>query len=491
MRARHVALAVLAALAAAGAVPSGPAVAAPPDRAPQPYVLFYEVKKFYQGKPENLWEVATRFLGDANRAGEILELNTGRVQPDGARLSDPSSLHAGWKLVLPWDAIGTDLQSGAPAGSSDPASSGDGKPAAGCAKATTVGSSASWGQTLLAPARVWPQASGSGIRIAVVGSGTDAASPELAGRVAGGTDVVTGTGRGDTDCLGTGTAIAGIAAGDDGDGGKNFGLAPKATIVPIRVSADDAEVPARTAATAIQVATSTGAQVITVGAGVDAADPVVRAAIDNAIARDIVVVLPASATVPAAGDGLLRVGGVASDRKPAADYPAGSLDLVAPGVKVATVDRTGTGSEYAAAFVAGTVALLRSAHPNLRAADVTRQVLRTATSWSSPDKYGAGLVNPYAATATPLLAGAGAVASDSGAGGSSGVVTTVLWVLLWIEVAAAAVLLLLFGWRRLWPLWQARTARRARLAAEADDPFWQPPADGELPERDEMTARVD
>jgi membrane-anchored mycosin MYCP len=475
-------LALLAAAAAVTAMVGTPAAAAPSDP-PSASVPQYQVKKSYQDKPEDLWEIAARFLGDADRAGEILDLNAGRIQPDGDRLSDPDSLHAGWKLVLPWDAVGSDLKIGPPPANGSASADEDDRPS-GCARPATVPSSAAWGQTLLNPARVWSAANGSGVRIAVVDSGADATSPGLAGRVAAGTDIVTGAGRGDTDCLGTGTAIAGIAAGDDGAGGKQFGLAPKATIVPIRVTGQDAKVSTGTAATAIRAATSTGARVITIGAGVNVADPAVRAAIDNAIADDIVVVVPASTTGSAAEGGLLRVGGVASDRTPAKDYPAGSLDLVAPGVKVATVNRTVTGAQYAAAFVAGTVALVRSAHPTLRAADVTRQILRTATPGT-----GAGLVNPYAAVVTPLPADAGVVAGKSGSGG---VVHTMAWVVLWVLLAAAVLLLLFLGVRRLRPIWQARADRRARIAEERDDPFWRPPADDDdRTERIEMRTTVD
>jgi membrane-anchored mycosin MYCP len=474
-------LALLAAVVAAAVLPAAPAAAAPSDP-PSASVPQYQVKKSYQDKPEDLWEIAARFLGDANRAGEILDLNASRVQPDGGRLSDPDSLHAGWKLVLPWDAVGTDVQIGSPPANGTP-SSPEGEPADGCARPTKVPSSASWGQTLLAPARVWSEANGAGVRIAVVDSGTDATSTELAGRVAAGTDVVTGAGRGDTDCLGTGTAIAGIAAGDDGAGGKQFGVAPKATIVPIRVAAHDVKLQAGTVATGIRAATATGARVITIGAGVDAADRAVRAAIDNAIAADIVVVVPAATTASAAVPGLLRVGAVANDGKPAKDYPDGSLDLVAPGVKVASVDRAGTGAQYAAGFVAGTVALLRSAHPTLRAADVTNQVLRTTT----PGKTEAGMVNPYAAVATPLAAGA----TGLGSSGSTSVVRTVAWVLLWIVLGAAVLLLVFLGVRRLRPIRQARAERRRQLAGERDDPFWQPPADDEPTQRNEAPTLVD
>jgi hypothetical protein len=455
-------IALVVVVAALTALIATPAVAAPAANVP-----YYRVQSSYQGRPENLFEIAARFLGDGNRAGDILDLNTARVQPDGSVLTDPAKVRSGWTLVLPWDAVGAGVKYGA-------------APASGtaslCVKPATVGSAAYWGQTLLNPSRVWATASGAGIRVGVVDSGVDAASPELSGRVAAGTDLVSGTGRGDADCLGTGTGIAGIVAGDDGAGGRQFGLAPAATVVPIQIADVGGTADAATVATAIGVAVSSGVQVITLGARVDTAQPAVRAAVDEAIAHNIVVVVPAGTTALPARPGLLRVGGVADDRAPEKSYPAGTVDLAAPGVKVATIGRSGTGTQYAAAFVAGAVALVRSAHPSLSAADVTGQVLRTATSWSNPDDYGAGLVNPYAAVLATSSTTAATVAA-TGDDGRSPVIRTVAWTVLCV---VAAGLVLLLGWpvvRRFRSVLAARAERRAQLAAERDDPFWRPPAD--------------
>ncbi|HEY0532010.1 MAG TPA: S8 family serine peptidase [Actinoplanes sp.] len=450
-------------------------IAAPAVAAPAAKVPFYQVQASYQDHPENLFEIAARFLGDQKRAEDILDLNIGRVQPDGGVLTDPAKVRPGWTLVLPWDAVGAGVEYGSvpAAGTASP-----------CAKPAKFGSAAYWGQTLLNPARVWNTASGAGVRVAVVDSGVAAVSPELSGRVAAGTDLVSGTDHGDVDCLGTGTGIAGIAAGDDGADGAHFGLAPDATVIPIQIADVGGTAPATAAATAIEVAVSSGAQVITLGTRLDPTQPAVRAAIDEAIAHNIVVVAPAETATLRAEPGLLRVAGVASDRTPEKAYPAGAVDVAAPGVKVATIGRSGTGPQYAAAFVAGTVALVRSAHPNLSAADVTRLVLGTATSWSNPDDYGAGLVNPYAAVLTAPPA-APAVATPAGAGDRPRVVRTIAWIVLWV-VAAGVVLLL--GWkaaRHFRAVLAARAERHAELAAERDDPFWHPPAD--LHEPDETT----
>jgi hypothetical protein len=456
-------VAVLAAVASG--VTAFPAAAVPPPDAPANQ-YYYTVAATYQGAPENLWEVADRFLGDAGRAGEILDLNAGRVQSDGGRVADASRLRAGWNLLLPWDAVGSGLHYGALPAAADRSSD--------CDLDSGVPAAAAWGQTLLTPSRAWSAADGSGVKVAVLGSGVDGHAPELAGRVSVGTDVVAGTGRADTACKGAGTALAGIVAGDDGSGGKSFGVAPRARIVPIK--AGDPRVSPRVAATAIGVATAAGAQVILVGAGVDAADPAVSAAVSDAIARDAVVVLPAAAAA-APADGLLRVGAVGNDLLPATDTPGDSVDLLAPGVEVASIGKPGSGDEYAAAFVAGAVALLRSAHPRLHAAEVTRQLRDTAAK---------GVVSPVAAVTTPLPGGVGVNAvADTPASG----MRTLSRALLWGGTALAVLLIL--GYllqrpaRKLADLVARRRARRRALAAQArmaddkDDPFWEPPASGD------------
>jgi membrane-anchored mycosin MYCP len=456
MRLRDLALAATLAAAVTGAVPAPAAAAA----AAQTVGYYYTVTN----PRETLWSIADRFLGDADRAGEILDLNTGRVQPDGRRLSDPANLRAGWHLVLPWDAVGAELNHGplptVGASSSD------------CGTSGSVPAEAAWGQTLLTPDRAWTAADGSGVKVAVIAAGVNGSAPELANRVATGADVLAGTGRGDIGCEGAGTALAGIVAGED----DNFGIAPGARIVPIRAGAS--RLPNPIAARSITVATGTGADVLLLGVAVDATDREVRAAIDAAIARDVVVVLPATvAAAPA--DGLLRVGAAGADQRAAESYPDGAVDLLAPGVGVATIGRSGTGAEYAAAFVAGTAALVRSAHPGLPAADVTRQVRATVS---------AGLVSPVAAVTTPLPGGVGV---NAAAEKPSNGLATLSRVLTW--VGAGLVIFLVLGFllqppvRALTGVLARRRARsagraaRARMSDDTDDPFWHPPTSGAQP----------
>jgi hypothetical protein len=435
--------------------------------AAEDFVKWYAVQPSYQGQPENLPEIATRFLGTATRFTEIFNLNVGRPQPDGAALSDPDTLHAGWLLVLPWDAVGAEVvysalptaappnpaqqtpaqQNPAPAPARTRAAAAatprppitaipttppaNPRPGGGhCLAAIASNNRSDWATLRLAPDQAWSQTRGKGQMVAVIDSGVDGSLPQLAGHVAVGADIVTGSGRGDTDCLGTGTAMAGIIAAQPDQGGGTVGMSPDVTVLPIRLVTTAPSARPSDQASAIQVAVSAGAAVLALGSYVDVNEPTVARAIAQAIQHNVVVVCPAptstagapSATTDQGGKtacgvpapqaaGALDVGAVGVDGRLGAEYRPGYVDVVAPGVNVLTLGITGTGTgagsgtQYAVAFVAGEAALVRAAHPNLTAAQVVRRIERTADSQASstPDSgYGWGLINPGAAVSQVL-----------------------------------------------------------------------------------------
>jgi hypothetical protein len=106
---RRFVTAVLLACLAALAAPASAASAAP-SAAP---VKFYVVRDSFGGQPEFLFEIAQRFLGNGDRNPEIFQLNKGRLQPDGLRLTRPEAILPGWILQLPPDAKGEGVQTGA------------------------------------------------------------------------------------------------------------------------------------------------------------------------------------------------------------------------------------------------------------------------------------------------------------------------------------------------------------------------------------------
>jgi subtilisin family serine protease len=406
-------------------------VAAAPTRAPNTeYVKYYVVTKAYEGKPENLREIADRFLGSSSRYSEIMDLNAGRRQPDGGKLSDADKLTPGWSLVLPWDAVGSNVEMGV-LPTKMPKSSKDRK----CVVSeASSGEPSDWAFRRLAVADAWSRTKGRGVTVAVVDSGVDASLPQLGGRVADGADIVTGSGSGGTDCVGTGTGMASLISAKPVKDSSFAGVAPESTIAPIRVAASTAPVRTDDQATAIEVAVSTGAKVIALGAFVDPDRPDVARAISGAVKHDVVVVVgaqvrseddkksdPADPVEP----GVLRVGGVGADGKPAARYRPGGVDVVAPGIDVAylgvagTGTLSGSGTRYAVALVAGEAALVRAARPKLEAAEITHRITATARkpSHAGPDAtFGSGMIDPVAAVTKKLPEEKSAASGGTGAG---------------------------------------------------------------------------
>ncbi|MDQ7905727.1 S8 family serine peptidase [Phytohabitans sp. ZYX-F-186] len=528
------ALGLLAALA--------PAPARADDSA---YVKFYTVNTAYQGAPESLAGIAERFLGATDRADEVFHLNLGRPQPDGGTLTDPARLRPGWRLVLPWDAVGAGVQYGTlapapppaaptsppkgtpapPAASGKPAPGGAAVPggaaapqqgvrpttaprppaAKGCAppKATRA-AGPDWATRRLAADRAWSRGRGKGQLIAVVDSGVDGSLPQLAGHVTVGVDVVTAGGRGDVDCLGTGTAMAGILVGQGGKGGGPAGVAPDATVLPVRLVTGAPTARPADQAAAIGQATAAGATVIALGSYVDTNETAVAEAIAAATANDVVVVagaapdgtpVNAAAVLPAGG--VLRVGAVGANGQPAVRYRPGGVDVVAPGVDVTSLGVAGaggfvgSGTQYAVAYAAGQAALVRSAFPDLAANQVVHRVKATArkpTDTAAGAGWGHGMIDPFASVHTELPderpargtgpAPRGVTAPDPVGGPGGGRVVALVAMAL---VMLTALVLLVF---RLRLVLRARAAPVADPYREPDAPATTWPTLSDLPKSD-------
>ena len=110
-------LAVSAALTAgpvmAAARAQAHAAASPSPSASPSRVKYYIVPPVPKGHmPVTLYAIALKTLGNGSRFREIFNLNKGRPQPNGGRLEDPQSIHAGWVLQLPPDASGPGVHIG-------------------------------------------------------------------------------------------------------------------------------------------------------------------------------------------------------------------------------------------------------------------------------------------------------------------------------------------------------------------------------------------
>jgi type VII secretion-associated serine protease mycosin len=289
-----------------------------------------------------------------------------------------------------------------------------------------------WAQQRLAPDRVWPLTKGAGVTVGVVDTGVDAKTPQLSGRVQRGLDVANpGDKPANDDCFGHGTFVAGIIAAGTRSGTGFSGIAPDARILPIRCATvtQDGSPPSLTAvemANGIRAAVDGGARVINISASTDVPDPGLANAVRYAADHDVVVVASAAnsaqegdpVTYPAALPTVIAVGAVDITGNKADFSQTGKfVSLVAPGVGVTSVGPRGaghwlgSGTSYAAPFVAGAAALVRAYHPNLTAEQVKRRLELTADHPAAalPDPgFGWGTVNVMAAVTTVLPEESGA-----------------------------------------------------------------------------------
>lgn len=127
----------------------------------------------------------------------------------------------------------------------------------------------------------WRAGGGAGVTIAVVDSGVDLDHEDLADRVLPGRDYVDG-GTPD-DEHGHGTHVAGIAAAVTGNGRGVAGVAPAASILPVRVLDENGSGSAQDVARGIRWAVDRGARVVNLSLG-DLGEPLFGPAFDEAIA---------------------------------------------------------------------------------------------------------------------------------------------------------------------------------------------------------------
>jgi type VII secretion-associated serine protease mycosin len=279
-----------------------------------------------------------------------------------------------------------------------------------------------WAQRRHGLERLAGLADGASVLVAVVDSGVDPTHPQLAGAVVAGLDLLDDGGDGRLDCVGHGTAVASIIAGRARAGTALRGVAPGATVLPVRVSeriddeADGRAAPLADVASAVRRAVDRGARVVNLSLTTDRDDPALRDAVRYARSRDVVLVAAAGnrheagnpRPYPASYDGVVGVGGVQPDGVRVPTSQTGPhVDLAAPGADITAAARGGgharyAGTSFAAAFVAGTAALVRQYHPALTADQVTERLITTADALDPGSGTGAGVVNPYRAVTASL-----------------------------------------------------------------------------------------
>lgn len=277
--------------------------------------------------------------------------------------------------------------------------------------------------------RAWQLSTGSGVVVAVIDTGVDAGSRDLAGRVLPGVDLTgeSADGRVDTSTDSHGTSVAAVIAGTGASGGpgRMVGLAPGATILPVRVAATNSQVDLATLAQGISYAATHGARVINLSLATPVDNPEIRGTIDYALGHDIVVVAAAGndgengnpTVYPAAVPGVVAVAGTTESGQVWAQGGSGStIALAAPAEHIYSADDRGghltaDGTSYSAPYVAATAALLRAKYPAETGGQIVTRLIGSARqldgSATRSPRDGYGLVDPYQALTAPAPADAG------------------------------------------------------------------------------------
>lgn len=272
-----------------------------------------------------------------------------------------------------------------------------------------------WAQQTLNIKAAHRLATGRGVIVAVVDSGVDFGHPQLKGQGL----ALDLTKTGPADCQGHGTGVAGIIAARPLDQVPFVGVAPGSKVLSVKVAADQRSNSDLLLARGILEAVRRKARVINVSAQTPVDSPALRKAVATALKHDVVVVAAAGnvdpketgkhvPVYPAQYPGVLSVGAVdGTGRVTEFTDPKTRISVVAPGAGITSTWPGKTwsfayeGTSFAAPFVAGVAALVRSAHPRLTGPQVVRRIEQTASGSEGPDS-GAGLIDPLQAVSASL-----------------------------------------------------------------------------------------
>jgi subtilisin family serine protease len=222
------------------------------------------------------------------------------------------------------------------------------------------------------------------VRVAIVDSGVDVHHPDLAGKVVGTYNAVTG-GTDVHDVVGHGTGTASVAAAATGNGVGIAGSGRDTSILAVKVADVTGRIFTDDLAGGIVWAADHGADIINLSLGGPSSDPLERAAVAYAAAHDVLVVAAAgnegtsAKQYPASLPGVLAVGATNAAGSARAGFSSfGSwVDLGAPGRSIVVATPGGgydveDGTSFSAPLVSGAAALLAAYRPGRTAAQLAQ-----------------------------------------------------------------------------------------------------------------------
>lgn len=261
-----------------------------------------------------------------------------------------------------------------------------------------------WGVARVDAPKAWPTGRGEGVKVAVIDTGVDCGHPDLRCDFSSGANFVE-PGLRPMDDNEHGTHVAGTIAGRGAAGGV-LGVAPRATLLPVKVL--DAEGAGRLSdiIKGILWAADAGADVINMSLGGDIDSPAMERAVEAALAAGVVVVCaagnsgpdPDTVGYPAGYPGVIAVAASDNrDRVALFSSRGPAVALIAPGVNITSTApgggvRTLSGTSMASPHVAGLAAL--AVQRGAKGPSGVRRALIRASSplpGAAPVEDGAGL----------------------------------------------------------------------------------------------------
>jgi subtilisin family serine protease len=247
------------------------------------------------------------------------------------------TLAAGDKYLSVFTTNGANVSVTLTAPATPPAGSGPNDPLYNQAGPDNLFTAGQWNMRKVRAEQAWQVATGSGITVADLDTGLDLGHPDFActGKVTivPGADPAGGTSSPDDD-NGHGTHTAGIIGACTNNGVGVAGIAPDATLMPIKVLSAAGGGTADTLATAIRTATDQGAHVINMSLGFGIHDPLVGLTIPYTGTADGLAGLLAqitSAVSYATSHGVVVVAAAGNESASLCGYPAFAAKVVCVG----------------------------------------------------------------------------------------------------------------------------------------------------------------